>query len=278
MNILLSFKDCPHKCVNGYYIDPYKHKRVQCEYCRDKRKEVAQEELTFDDGTTLESRLNLPGIIGGYGKFDFDAVVPKSVQKKLIETSVNDMSKILTQLFGDIGVGVIPDKSYLFYLGSQCFEMNFIAPYIKRAYLAGINVSPFITTHDIRIMKHEYNNNSKMRYVDFTYEDLLSCDLAVVVIIASADFDDLNCLLGTMQLRGYHNLPTLIITKLTPMGGALNRFIARDVEPSYSLVEYHTFDWKDKKVEDEFKDVSLNAKPVMTKDSFSNLFSTKNML
>ena len=39
-NDLVSFKDCPNNCIKGYIFDPYKHKKVICTYCEEKRKSL----------------------------------------------------------------------------------------------------------------------------------------------------------------------------------------------------------------------------------------------
>ena len=79
---MLSFKDCPNRCIDGYYVDPYRHKRVKCLYCEQKRIDIARNKIDVLDMSTnknIEKSLNLPSYVNG---INFDVEESALWQKK----------------------------------------------------------------------------------------------------------------------------------------------------------------------------------------------------
>ena len=206
-----SFEDCPNKCIDGYYVDPYQHKRIKCLYCANKRKQVVKETLVFDDSEeTIADKLNLPRSYIGYGNYTINGVLPESSQKLMKKDSVNKVDAVLRDLINNISVGVVSEKSYLFNLGKKSFDNHFIYSYLVRAYMEGLSVSPFITSYDLHILRLE----SEMLKEDslLAFRSLLKTDVCVVSIDAGASKQCINAVKGFMQLRANNLKPTIIFT------------------------------------------------------------------
>lgn len=196
---------CPNRCVNGFYINPYTHKKEICQYCAKERKEKV-----LNKDTDIREELNLPEYYLGYS-FDADAVIPKSALKNLSEESVELVKTAMTDLIGQVSIGTIPDESMLFNFGSKVVDGNFTFPLVVRAYMSGLKVSPVLMGYDL----YQYRLASENGYEeDNTYRDLLDKDICVVVLDAGSTKNDILCVKGFMQLRGYNRKPTIIIANV----------------------------------------------------------------
>lgn len=51
------FCKCPNGCIDGYYVDPYKHKKLRCEYCSSLVKEDVK--LAMDASNDILSKANI---------------------------------------------------------------------------------------------------------------------------------------------------------------------------------------------------------------------------
>ena len=207
----LSFKDCPNRCVDGYYVNPYTHKRIKCEYCADKRRETVQKNLELDDGESINEKLNLPKSYQGYGSFNISQVIPEYSAKVMEKESVDHVGALLEELIQKISVGDVSECSILFNLGKKAFVNNFIYAYMVRAYIAGLSVSPFITAFelcDLRDGRENSLNDGRK------FEDFIKSDVCIVSIDAGSTMRELLCVKGLMQLRANYSRSTLIFTGL----------------------------------------------------------------
>ena len=209
-----SFKGCPNKCVDGFYINPYTHKRLVCQYCMDKRKEMVRTNAK-DANTeqTVKEALNLPEYYLGYS-FDIESVFPKYVLAGLTSESVKDVKNELSSLMQEISLGDVPKTSVLFNLGAKSNEDNFIFPFLVRAYMSGLKVSPLITSHDLICMRNAERNGTGYDRISCSYTSLLDSDVCVVVLDAGAVHGDVLAVKGLMQLRAKNLRPTIIFTNV----------------------------------------------------------------
>ena len=64
---LVSFKDCPNHCIDGYIINPYSHKKVICDYCMNKRRLSVRDGLkSVTDKKSISEILSYQTHLVGY--------------------------------------------------------------------------------------------------------------------------------------------------------------------------------------------------------------------
>lgn len=196
---------CPNRCVNGFYINPYTHKKEKCKYCADKRKEDI---LSGDKD--IRKDLCLPEYYLGYS-FDVNAVIPQSALKNLSEESVDTVKTAMSDLIAKVSLGEIPEESILFNFGSKVNENNFVYPLIVRSYMAGLKTSPVIMGYDL----YQYRLASENAYdEEKKYQSLLDDDICVVVLDTGSTKNNIMCAKGFMQLRAYKCKPTIFVTNI----------------------------------------------------------------
>lgn len=203
-----SFDDCPNRCVDGMYVDPYLHKKLRCPYCYDKRRELVTGDAILEGDDTLISKLNLPACLSG-DVLVVSSLIPKASMKFLVPETVTDVCQKLEGFYQDITVGVLPESSLLINLGKKSFEANFVSPYMLRAFQAGVSVAPYVTDMDV----FEAFNNGKPSIPSLIYIDLIEADLCVVQILASASRDTTFAVKGLMEFRANKGKSTVIVTK-----------------------------------------------------------------
>lgn len=203
-----SFKDCPNRCVDGYFINPYTHRKTKCVYCASKRRSMIKDNLKIE-GTDagINKVLNLPDSFTG-DVFDVSNIIPDFAKKDMIASSIEPVENLLSTLYRDASVGEASDTSLLFNLGKRAFEANFIYAYMLRAYQAGLSVSPYVTDFDIRALY-----DGKVCSVEgLEYQDLLKTDVCVVTILASATSSSVLAVKGLMEFRSHYDKSTIIFT------------------------------------------------------------------
>lgn len=215
---ILSFADCPNKCVDGYYIDPYLHKRKKCMYCEEKRKQLANDTIQLEGADSTKKLLNLPDSFVGYGSFNISSIIPDSQAKLLKEDSVANISSVLSNLLNSASVGVASEDSLLINLGLNAYPCNFIYSYLMRAYISGMTVSPYLTARDVYLMlKYETDSIDEEvldlgENISVKYKDLLNTDVCVIHITTGANYSHVRAVKGLMQMRAHNNKSTLIFT------------------------------------------------------------------
>lgn len=210
---LFSFEDCPNHCVDGMIFDPYKHKRIVCKYCADKRLKVAKNDIRDKNtGKTISELLKIPVVYTG-NEFSESLVIPEFSRKQMTEESVSNVLTKLRELITNISIGLTPDCSLLFNLGVKANEVNFIYPYLIKAYIAGKSLVPLVTLTDLCQLRLLYETqlgvSDKWGY---SYQDLLERDVCIVVIDAGATYDSILAAKGLLQLRAQKYKPTIIFT------------------------------------------------------------------
>lgn len=302
---ILSFEDCPNKCRDGYYIDPYKHKRVKCTYCENKRKQLAQSKVQLDGDKSIQTLLNIPNMLSGYGSLQFATIIPIDSQYFSFDEPINYMQS----LFEKASSGDCSEESLLFNLGKVSCVRNFINPYLMRAYIGGATVSPYITARDVfNLIRKEAgllvtNDGVVTDYMDdyivsnLKYNDLLTSDICVVHITTGSLYTQVRAVKGLMQMRASNNKSTIIFTDawytkfehelrdslqmLYTLDSPLDKSVAR-------LVKFERI--KEEDIEDSEFDIkkvkgkessALSGKQQIsgaTSAEFNNLFSSKNNL
>lgn len=276
---ILSFKDCPNQCIDGYYFDPYKHRRIKCDYCESKRRSMVKDSLvTKEDNETIYTKLHLPKSFAGVDSFNVDSVIPEFAQTHMLKDSVSSIKSELTRLFNDISVGVVSDHSILFNLGKKAFESNFIYAYLLRAYQAGVLVSPYVTDYDLsRLISGDTEG------YDFTYNSLLHSDVCVVVILSGASINNVNIVKGLMQARAHYDKSTIIFTN--SWGSYIRDLCLEGDVVSLNLATLCSIEYDEKYVENEkkYKELMKGVTPRdnglgMSSKEFNNLLGSKSTL
>ena len=237
---MVAFKDCPNQCIDGFIVDPYKHKKVQCEYCEKKRKE-----LVFQRGTTentdISKLLNIDKSFIGI-TFDVDSVIPDYAKKVITPASLTRVNEAMEDLLAKASVGELPEYSILFNFGAKCNEMNFLYPLLTRYYLAGVSLTPLLSCIDIALLRNSVDNQF-MGYEDpteLTYMDLMKRDLCVINIDAGATKANIGAVKGLMQLRARQRKPTIIVTNV--WGYDVKALYGDTDEYSYHIAKLYTIE------------------------------------
>lgn len=204
--LLTSFPDCPNHCIDGYILDIYAHRKVLCKYCYEKRKTLVANNLQDKDtGKTVSELLNLPQTFSGLS-YNKDLIF--SDIKNLTKQSVDMVLDELQKLMSKIAVGDLPDRSLLINLGGKSYPVNFIYPYLMKAYKAGVTVCPMLTSTDIIRERQLYNSGEESKFMSY-----IEKQVCIIVLDAGVTNNDINAVKGLMQLRGYRQLPTIIFTE-----------------------------------------------------------------
>lgn len=271
MGVRLSYDGCPNSCIDGYYIDPYSHRRKECLYCKQKRIEASRNGIVTEDvdGNTIKvdsglERLNIPKSYYGVS-FEPEAILPQFARKDMKAETIQPVLDVMYDLFCKISVGDNPDRSYLFNLGKKSFEQGYISAIMRKAHENGKVVAPFVT--DIDVFKAR--NGDKGLIEDLTLDELISADLCVVMILAGANKVSILGVKGLMEYRALRGRGTIIFTK------AWDRFV-QDLcnDPSsteMNLASLYSVEYDDKYVAQEAKREKLmqEAKPVRSGDLLS---------
>lgn len=224
-NSLVSFEDCPNKCVDGYYVDPYTHRRRKCLYCAEKRKQLVKNEVELDSTKSINERLHIPETFVGYGEFNMDTVLSASERVNMTEESISEVSQILQSLIEQISVGVVPSYSMLFNLGKQSHSDNFINAYLVRAYMEGMSVAPYITAsvlYGLRRLMLDESSKPLQSFIKTTgydgvdYADYIERDICVIEVDNGCTYEEIASVQGLMQLRSKWGRPTLVFTNVLP--------------------------------------------------------------
>ena len=215
---ILSFKDCPNHCIDGYYVDPYQHRRKKCLYCEERRKNLAKEEIQLDGDNSIKKLLNLPESYVGYGSFNIATIIPENQQTRMKADSLSLVSDTLSNLLNSISAGVASENSLLINLGLNAYPCNFIYAYLMRAYISGLTVSPYLTARDVFLMLEYETEGIDENVLDLgdnvviKYKDLLNTDVCVVHITTGANYSHVRAVKGLMQMRAHNNKSTIIFT------------------------------------------------------------------
>jgi len=279
---IYSFKDCPNRCVDGYVVDPYTHKRKLCSYCAEKRKSLIKtNSVDSTSKASIKELLNLPEYYLGYD-FNIDSVFPDYAIKYLEETSLLAVKELLSDLVTKVSVGDLPKRSYMFNLGSKVYETNFIYPYLMRAYMAGVTVSPLVYSLDLVSARTALEAGIVDESLPFKYRDLLRSDICICVLDAGATKVDIGAVKGLMQLRASNNKPTIIFTNLwNRLIGDLCDIEADSMNVAKLISVEYVKSSNTKQVEEPSEQTKMRTKGTMSEMSssdFRNLLSSHNNL
>lgn len=216
---LMSFEGCPNRCRSGYYIDPYKHKRVRCEHCAELRKKLVKEQVQLDTGETVAKTLRLPNTMMGYGNFDVNTIFPQSELYKLEDWSVKFVSDVLQSLMERVSVGEPVESSLLVNFGRKAHTQLFFAPFLIRSYISGLTTAPFLRSVDVMRLRLMQSGDVPAGWVsaysDMQFDGIVNADTCLVYVDAGAGSDkerELMAVKGLMQLRAWQGRGTLIFT------------------------------------------------------------------
>ena len=251
---MVSFKDCPNQCVDGFIVDPYIHKKLVCPYCEEKRKELVFQRGTAENAD-ISKLLNIDKSFIGI-TFDADSVIPNYAKKVITPASLTRVTEAMEDLLAKASVGELPEYSILFNFGAKCNEMNFLYPLLTRYYLAGVSLTPLLSCIDIALLRNSIDNQY-MGYEDpteLTYMDLIKRDLCVINIDAGATKSNIGAVKGLMQLRARQRKPTIIVTNVW---GTNIKALYGDIDDySYHIARLHTIE-NIYEPDDEKNDINL---------------------
>lgn len=277
----VSFPDCPNKCIDGFYINPYQHRRIKCAYCEEKRRQAVTTNSSVNkDNEKINEVLNLPSSFVGYGNFEFSQVLPDYAVKVMEPESVEMVGEKLASLIKNISVGEVSEDSLLFNLGKKAFENNFIYVYLVRAYIAGLKVSPFISSYELNELR---NGSKSIMDLDIKYSDFIKTDVCVVSIDAGATSHEILAVKGLMQIRAQYSKSTIVFTNA--WNGVVMDMCTEDGKGSRSLALLYSIEYNKKYLEREknferltsSSNIRNNAQG-LSSDEFNNLLNSKTNL
>ena len=267
-----SFIDCPNKCIDGFIMNPYTHKKEICSFCQDKRKNLIKySHKNKLDGKTMEETLRLPKSFSGVA-YDIDNIIPASAKKEIEKSSFDSVLETLKDLMNLVKNKELPSYSMLFNLGKKAYEGGYIYSLLANAYISGLNVAPYLSAFDIVDLRLQAEKGYDKSEFGVTFKDLLNKDLVVVVIEAGATSQSILSVKGLMQMRAVRELPTIIFTN--SYGGLVLDLC--DEIPTYNLAKLCSIEYNSKT---EVAEVT-KPKPVangtasMTAEQFKNLYKS----
>lgn len=210
---LVSFKDCPNKCVKGYMFDPYKHTKVLCSYCADKRKSLLSSNSVLSNNVntldllgTLNLDISLKGI-----EFNINDIIPVGFRANIEPATYEIVSKNANDLLNKAALGELPNHSMLFNFGLTCNVMSFAYPLLIRYYLAGRTVAPFLTGLDLCRLRYLCEINSKEQHLGISYNDLLDRDICLVYLDSGCTDISFYAAKGLLSLRALKQKVTIFV-------------------------------------------------------------------
>lgn len=200
-----SFEGCPYKCSNGYIINPYLHTRQECPHCSELRRKMVAGTVIPDKD--VHDVLNLPRSLTG-GRYSIDLLWPEKELKLFTHDSVQTVDKFLTDLM-QRATGVVSIKnSVVINLGKHAHTLAFAYPFMLQAYKGSKSVAPYVSDYDVRRLFSEKPSTIEGLELD----TLLTSDICLVNILASATLDSILACKGLMQLRARFDKATLFLT------------------------------------------------------------------
>ena len=201
----LHFNDCPHNCnSNGKLFDRGLKRMVNCPYCEQKRKDLADGgEVVSDKGETTSLHKEL-GFTDEYlsSYYNFDDLVSSYERPLLLESSLSIVSEEVNALRGILLRGDLPEKSYCFGLGRKGSVDRLAFPLLASAYEKGGHVGKFLAS---RVYYSLYMQDKNLQ----EYYDL---DLLVVLVNSGSSYKELMCVRGLMESRAVAGKATIFLT------------------------------------------------------------------
>ena len=285
----LSFKGCPNKCINGYFVDPYKHKKVLCSYCEEKRKKLVKHDIELKEDADLNSVLRLMPTFEGLGNCTIDNILMKK-SKALDMQSYDRIVEKLQDLLNKVSVGELPDESLMFNMGDLANWNSYIDAYLVRSYMSGLTTAPFLFIDDLIYSKRVYDLGlDDTDAID--YKLITSSDTCLVFIDSGVTIKGIYAVKGLMEVRARYNKSTILFLKsFNPeLKNALNSLKSFG-EKRFDLVNDYMIIYKKAENDEDNKDKqdsflktpqnqpALDSRMGMSNSQFSQLFSTRNNL
>lgn len=213
---LLSFEGCPNNCYDGWYNDLYSHKKVRCEWCAEKRKQLV---TTYnytsinEDGIPedIDSILRLPPSFQGID-FDRDTLYPKSSLKYLDSDSLAKVTDLMSAIVTKLTGGIPLEKSYVLPLSDRSKPSGFISACYKRAYIGGLTIAPYVDLHSLRLSREEIQKDSYTGFEIPSYSTFVNADFVLFEAYNGVTYAEGNTLLDLIRARARGNKATLILT------------------------------------------------------------------
>lgn len=214
---LMSFDGCPNRCRNGYYVDPYLHRRVRCEHCFELRKKLVAEKIQVDSGRSVVKTLRLQETFMGYGNFDVETIFHKTELRKYEDWSVSFVKSVLQRMLERVSLGEPVVPSILINLGRRAHSQNFASPFLVRSYISGVSTAPFLSSLDVQRLRmypsyQDMPEGWRAKYAGMSFDELLTPDTCLVYLDAGGDDKALMAVKGLMQLRAWNDKSTVILT------------------------------------------------------------------
>lgn len=213
---LMSFEGCPNQCRHGFYVDPYRHKRVRCEYCFDLRKKLARNAVSVGDDRAVGKLLHLDPSFMGYGNFESGSLWTKYALRALEPGSVKFVGFVMQRLIEQVSLGEPLGASIVLNLGKNARSQNFIAPFLVRSYISGLSTAPLVTGLDVSKLRAKelgaLPDGHLKKYAGLWYSDILETDTCLVYLDADSGVAGIKAAKGLMQLRALQARSTVVLT------------------------------------------------------------------
>ncbi len=206
---LMSFPDCPNRCVKGYVLDPYTHSQTICTYCERKRREM----LTSDvqNGDNIHKTLNPPNTYNGIGEdIDIGTIIPDNLRSNFTAYSYDNITTKIRELLSLSYRGKLPTYSMLFLFTRHVNYVNFTTPVIKNYYIANV---PSVAADNILVTRSRYlyEQGETDNSLPFTYLDLITKQFCIVTVDSGITKKGMYGIAGLMRQRANQGLPTVIV-------------------------------------------------------------------
>ena len=210
MGIKNHFDDCPYNCnSSGKILDKKLRKMVECPHCSKLKRELLAKGMVVDE--VSNSQLPLAEVLGISSKYltrnyVFDTVIPEGERLFLEEDSVEYLKSETENLYHELSIGNLPDRSYCFGLSIKGRSDRVAYPMLAVAYLSGLKIAKVVTVCELARLQLKG---------DDLMDTLLDADIAMLVIGEGSTKGEISCGKGLMQARAFKGKPTIFFTTWT---------------------------------------------------------------
>lgn len=203
---LISFEECPYKCIHGYIFDPYIHKRYLCKFCEEHRSKIASMSEAVKIDRDMKEILAESGIYNYTPKqYSFDNVLGSiELKSKVNKEDLKVLEDKLKGLIQKASCGEAPESSEILVLPRRSHPEEFLGTVFTRYYRAGRKVYRVLPVSELR--ESRYVGDCKL-YNRIVKEEVLYVDMGV-----GYGLQDIDCVGSLLHDRARLNKATVIIT------------------------------------------------------------------
>lgn len=210
---IYSIKGCKNGCIDGFYFDTKLGRKLPCEECRAKKKEIVLKKLKDKkDNKTILEKLNLPKMAKITDHLEDRNLIPDRLKSFYTEESLSIAKDEIIELYRKASGGQNLNFSYVFALPSYDIRYeDYISAIMLKMYSEGMIIAPFVYADELAKVDLDEQMGRKSSF-DLDLAFYYKADVAVVCYSGTYFDPTFNFLLKFLNIRGNkYNKPTLVV-------------------------------------------------------------------